>query len=158
MTPECVRKFYVAEHARQFLRVGTEYQQLQKYRAMDDLAQRRNIPAGFYRDEAQFLASIRAGGNGNRNVLAQRRAMAQGLSRMGYSHEKLMVALNATSQEVDELLKTPPLHDAHMGRELASDPSEPPPGLREYLNRSGDSDGHRTVVYPRPQAVHRRNS
>jgi hypothetical protein len=157
MIPECVRKFYRDEHARQFLRVGTEYQQVEKYRRMDDLARRRDVPAGFYRDEAHYLESIRAGGNANRAVLATRRATAQGLSRMGYSHERIMRAMNATSAEVDELMKTPPLHDPHMGRELATDAGEEPPGLREFLNRSGDSDGHRTIVYPRPQAVHRRN-
>lgn len=157
MTPECVRKFYVNEHARQFLRVGTVYSQLQRYQAQDDLARRRDVPAGFYRDDAHYLESVRAGGNANRAVLATRRATAQGLGRMGYSHERIMQAMNATSAEVDELMKTPPLHDPHMGRELATDATEPPPGVRPFLNRSGDSDGHRTNVYPRPQAVHRRN-
>lgn len=156
MSVECVRRFYVEEHARQFARVGTVYNQLDRYRALDDMARRRNVPAGFYRDAGQYLASVAAGVTANRSILAQRRATAQGLSRMGFSHAEIMRAVNGTSAEVDELLRAIPYHDPHMGRELASDPGEPPPGIRAELNRSGDSDGLRTAVVPRPQAVHRR--
>jgi len=150
------RKFYQLEHARQFRRAGYVYSQLDRYRAQDDLAQRRDVPAGFFRDVPHYLASIKGGGNANRNVLATRRATAQGLTAQGFNHEQIKAALNASSAEVDGLLQSPPLHDPHMGRELAYDAGELNPGPSESLNRSGYSDGLRTAVPSRPQAVHRR--
>ena len=156
MPNEGASRFYLEEHKRQFRRAGYVYSQLDKYRAQDDLARRRNVPAGFFRDVAQYLASIKGGGHANRNILATRRATAHGLSAQGFTHGQLMAALNASSAEVDGLLQSPPLHDTHMGRELAYDPEELSPGPAEALNRSGYSDGLRTAVPSRPQAVHRR--
>ena len=150
------RKFYTEAHARQFRRAGYVYSQLEKYQAQDDLARRRNVPAGFFRDVAHYLASIGGGGNANRNILATRRATAQGLAAQGFTHEQIKRALNASSAEVDGLMTTPPLHDTHLGRELAYDPTELSPAPSEALNRSGYSDGLRTAVPSRPQAVHRR--
>jgi len=150
------RKFYAAAHARQFRRAGYVYSQLERYQAQDDLARRRNVPAGFFRDVAQYLASIKGGGHANRNILATRRATAHGLSAQGFTHGQLMAALNASSAEVDGLLQSPPMHDTHMGRELAYDAGDLNPGPMDHLNRSGYSDGLRTAVPSRPQAVHRR--
>jgi len=150
------RRFFTAEHARQFRRAGYVYSQLERYQAQDDLARRRNVPAGFFRDVAQYLASIKGGGHANRNILATRRATAQGLAAQGFTHEQIKRALNASSAEVDGLMTTPPLHDTHLGRELAYDAGELSPGPMDHLNRSGYSDGLRTAIPSRPQAVHRR--
>src|SRR4029453_7015947 len=119
MSNETARKFYIAEHARQFRPAGHPYDQLDKYRAQDDLARRRNVPAGYYRDEAQFLDAIRGGGNANRNVQATRRATAHGLSRMGYGPAAMRRALNCSAAELDDLLRDPPRAAPHMGPELA---------------------------------------
>jgi len=156
MGNEGARNFYLEEHARQFRRAGYVYSQLDRYRAQDDLAQRRDVPAGFFRDIAQYLESIRAGGHANRNILATRRATAHGLTAQGFTHGQIMAALNATSAEVDGLLHSPPLHDPHMGRELAYDASELSPGPEDALHRSPYSDGLRTAIPSRPQAIHRR--
>ena len=156
MPNESVSRFYLEEHKRPFRRAGYVYSQLDKYRAQDDLARRRNVPAGFFRDVAQYLASIKGGGHANRNILATRRATAHGLSAQGFTHGQLMAALNASSAEVDGLLQSPPMHDTHMGRELAYDAGDLNPGPMDHLNRSGYSDGLRTAIPSRPQAVHRR--
>jgi hypothetical protein len=156
MPNESANKFYLEQHARQFTKWTVPYSQLDKYQAQDDLARRRNVPAGFFRDTAQYLASIRAGGNGNRNVQALRRATAHGLTAQGFNHGQLMAALNASSAEVDALLQSPPMHDTHLGRELAYDAGELSPGAGEALNRSPYSDGFRTAIPSRPQAIHRR--
>jgi hypothetical protein len=156
MSNEAARKFYLEEHARQFRPAGHPYDQLDKYRAQDDLARRRNVPAGYYRDEAQFLDAIRGGGNANRNVQATRRAAAHGLSRMGYGPAALQRALNCSAAELDELLQKPPLAAPHMRQTMAHDPADEPSGVRDLLNRSGDSDGLRTAAVPRrPNAIRR---
>jgi hypothetical protein len=152
MCDEGAKKFYLEEHARPFQRVATVYNQLDKYRAQDDLARRRNVPAGHFLDDAQFLLSVAGGGNANRNVLAQRRAMAHGLARMGYGPAALRRALNCSAAEVDDLLRDPPRAQPHMGPELAYDRDELSPGAEKALHRSPYSDGFRTAIPARDQS------